>query len=165
MKKVTPKPKTCEGCPAFEKGQGFCPPEGNKVDPDMTFVFDGPSDLAHRFSVPFANKQKPFGPMFEGWVDEAGIDRDRIQRTNIVWCWLPGGRTNQIHVGQRNPTPEEAEFCMKRHLLPHLRRTGAFDEGHVIVTVGHQATRYLRGIEGSIEPHLGVVDGFTDPER
>jgi uracil-DNA glycosylase len=158
------KPSSCKGCPAFDKGVGYCQPQRYTDQPEMTFILDGPDDMASRMSDPMFWKSLA-GRTIKQWLEESDIDIKDVQFTNIVRCYLPARRNNQLNEGLRPPTKAEAEFCMRTHLIPTLQETGAYNEGHVIVTVGNQAARFFRGIEGSTESSIGVFDRVTDPDR
>jgi uracil-DNA glycosylase family 4 len=103
------------------------------------------------------------GRQLKSMILEAGIPWEEVQLTNIVWCWLPARKNRDIFEGVRTPTKEEVKYCMSAHLVPHLKKTGAYNEGKTIITVGNSSARNFRGISGSVEPFIGVFDTVTDP--
>ena len=109
------KPTACSGCPAYDKGIGYCGPEQYTDTPELTVIFDGPDEMAARFSSPFFWKSL-YGRTFKQWLREAGIKREEVQFTNVVWCWLPKEQIGELTKGQRPPTKEEAEYLSLIHI-------------------------------------------------
>jgi hypothetical protein len=79
------KPSSCKGCPAFDKGVGYCQPQRYTDQPEMTFILDGPDDMASRMSDPMFWKSLA-GRTIKQWLEESDIDIKDVQFTNIVRC-------------------------------------------------------------------------------
>ena len=137
-----PKPDSCRGCPAYEWGVGFVPPEFPARVVDQIAIGQGPGETEANFSQPF-HPEAPAGRTLNRWLNAAGLQRTRTLITNVVWCWMPAGKPKGRPVGNREPTPEEIEFCRRAHLDPLLEQ---FPEQPRIL-LGAPATRSLLGVE------------------
>ncbi len=148
------KPLSCLGCPAYEWGVGFVPPEG-PLDAKLCIVGQGPGEMEARFSRPFF-PQAPSGIEIDNWIHRAKALRSRYLITNLVWCWLPKTKANGVSQGNRDPKPDEIAFCTARHLWPLLQRAGLLElSDRVIHTVGSPATAHILGVT-QVDRHIGT---------
>jgi uracil-DNA glycosylase family 4 len=157
---VNPKPRSCQGCPAYTHGRGFVPPTAPDRPPRFAFVGQGPGEQEAIFSEPFYYRA-PAGAMLRDWIDQAGIDIRDTTLGNAVQCWLPqtlvrGGLGRK----SREPTPAEAAHCYRAHVHPWL---AALPPATHIVTVGAVATRLLLNQRGSVATLNGVTHQATLP--
>ena len=102
---VSPKPKSCQGCPAYRLPGGFVPSSGPS-DAEVVVVGQGPGRDEAILGKPFVG---PSGMRLDRWLRRAGWQRSELLVTNVVWCHLPGNRP---------PTAEERRICWSRHLGP-----------------------------------------------
>ena len=154
--KTSPRPETCRGCPADKWAVGFVPPEIPKSgSAQIAFCGQGPGETEALYSIPF-HPEAASGKMLTEWIHLAGLQRTEVLVTNLVWCWLPHHYEKGLPKGNRNPEPDEADYCYRAHLYPLLTRLGFDQPDHWIFTVGAPASEYLLGIEKS-EPFLGTV--------
>lgn len=123
------KPDACIGCPAYDCGRGFVPPDGPNSS-TIAVVGQGPGDEEAHSGVPFTGAS---GRKLNAWFAKAGGSRANAFLTNVVQCHLPKNRA---------PTKEEAQFCYGAHLRPQLE---SLPNLRVIVPVGVPAFRRILG--------------------
>jgi len=153
---VNPKPPACAGCPAYERGLGFVPPEPAAKTPRFVVVGQGPGEQEAQFSRPFY-PHAPSGRLLRGWLAEAGIDPREVTIGNIVQCWLPKVKlSGDLGRLSRAPTRAEVEFCYRTHW--HGWLADAVGGGAHVLAVGAPAARFLLGLSDP-EPveHLAGV--------
>ena len=156
MTKDNAKPMRCEGCPAYDWGEGFVTPENQGQPTKFALIGQGPGEGEARYGRPF-HPSAPAGRTLSRWLSAAELGREEALITNIVWCWLPATRTNGLPKGNREPTQAEITHCRSRHLDPLLKEEGYHNESSFIVAVGAPATRSLTKGEGSMERYMGSM--------
>jgi len=159
---VNQKPTACEGCPAYDHGIGFVPPEPSLRPARFVVVGQGPGEQEAQFSRPFY-PGAPSGRMLRGWLEEAGIDSRDVTLGNIVQCWLPQVRlSGDMGKLSRPPTHSEALYCYKTHWAAWINAAPA--AAHVLA-VGAPATRFLLGLPSgeAAERLAGVTHRFELP--
>lgn len=128
---MQPKPASCVGCPAFDKGQGYVAGYG-PPDATIAIVAHGPErrdmdGLAHDGGRTWRPFTGPAGAKLDRWFDvvnerrlmagKSPIARASCYVDNVVRCQLTRGRKAK----DRPPTKREVEFCTQAHLGPALR--------------------------------------------
>lgn len=151
----SPKPTTCQGCPAYSWGIGFIPPSG-PLDAEVAFVGQGPGEQEAAFSIPFV-EDAPAGWRLTRWIWRAEGQRSKVLLLNVVQCWLPKQHLSATRgKGSREPSWKEMAACWARHVGPFLH--GAVLGGTLrhIVPVGAPARRWLTQDPESSEAWVGT---------
>ena len=148
------KPPSCQDCPAYTWGVGFVPPCGDPTS-RLVAIGQGPGEQEAYHSRPFY-EHAPSGSKVTEWWHQARLLRSETLFANVVWCWLPKGRRNNIPQGNREPTKGEVQYCTEHHLWPYMREHGLYGEDRLWVALGTPATRLLSGLEGSVEKYIGT---------
>jgi uracil-DNA glycosylase len=136
---VIAKPQACEGCPAYDQGIGFTLPDGPEA-PRFIVLAGGADETDAQTSQPMC-PSSPRGARFQGWLNQAGLSRGWALVTQVVCCWLPKGRTNDVPLGLRPPKKTEVAYCRAAHWGALL------DRADHIVTLGDDAAKALLGRE------------------
>lgn len=140
------KPPACVGCPAYDWGVGFVPPQGHS-DSCWAIVGQGPGEQEARTGEPFF-ENAPSGYRLTRWLYRADFSRRDFFITNVVWCWLPEKYVKGIPKGNRAPRVEEVRFCGRAHWGPALEALPNL-EGIIPVGVPAQEAFGLPGGEAS----------------
>jgi len=140
------KPSQCLGCPRFEKGIGFVPPDGPE-DATVLGVGRHPGPIEGRTGKPYTGGA---GRLFDNLLMRAGMSRQRIVVTNLVKCAGP------------DPTGIEIEYCMKQYFadeIKPLKDAIARGESACIVAIGGVAAKTLVNVD-KIKHERGTVRSF-----
>ena len=147
---MQPRPESCAGCPALERGHGYVAGSGPNTA-TIALIGQGPgsqevqglSSDAGRIYRPFVG---PSGAKLQRWIDvvndrrlqagKAPVQRADLFIDNIVRCHLTQGRKD------RPPTAREVAHCTKAHLLPTL---ATLPNLRVVVALGGPAATWLFG--------------------
>lgn len=116
----------------------------------LLFVGEAPGENEDRSGRPFVGRA---GQTLDWFLNEVGIDREKVGIVNIVRCRPPGNR---------DPLPEEAEACSK-WLLADILRT----RPRMIVALGRYATAFfcrLAPTEVKITQIRGQLHTWTHPQ-
>lgn len=179
------KPPTCQGCPAYEWGVGFVPPEIPPAWSSDSSCSSSGSE-SHTRGAPAlqsaggagvgrgrvalvgqgpgeteAKFSRPFHPnapsggLLTGWLYKAHTQRSQVLLTNVVWCWLPERKPRGFPVGNREPTAQEVSFCRERYLDPLLAKYLGGPRD-VVVAVGAAAARTLLD-DKKVDRHMGTM--------
>ena len=147
---MQPRPNSCVGCPAFEKGRGFVPGHGPR-DARLAIIGQGPGrQEVEGLAVDGGRVYRPFvgasGAKLDRWFEvvnqrrvqqgKAPVRRSDVYLDNVVRCHLTNGRKD------RAPTAREVAFCTRAHLLPNLL---AMPNLRVVLGLGTPAMRWLFG--------------------
>ncbi len=151
---MNPKPKACEGCPAYRWGVGFVPPEG-PLGAKVALVGQGPGEQEAEFDRPFY-EGAPSGWRLRNWLRQTRppLLEKACLFTNVVWCWLPKAKPGGVPKGNRAPTPAEVAYCTARHLLPLFATMPRLER---VVAVGQPAAAFLLGPERARQRFLGTT--------
>jgi len=140
------KPKTCEGCPLYEKGEGYCYGEGPEDAKTLL--------LGEALGAEEAIRSRPFvggaGRVLNFLLQKAKVHRSTLYITNIVRCRPPKNRT---------PTPEEIGYCIGAHDLRNFLQRFNF-----VVLMGNTALLAITGKLG-IMKWRGSVTAFGKARR
>jgi uracil-DNA glycosylase family 4 len=139
---VLPKPKECEGCPAYEIGKGYVPGLGPSTA-EIAVVGQGPGSVEASLGQPF---QGPIGQRMRQWLERVSINPHRVWLDNVCRCWLPGNRA---------PTSKERAHCTAAHTRPALR---ALPDLKVVCAVGLPASKSLLNDERLTNACVGTVE-------
>lgn len=122
----------CRDCPLHEKRTHAVPGEGNG-QADVMFIGEGPGREEDLQGRPFVGAA---GKLLDKMIAAIDLTRDDVYIGNIVKCRPPGNRV---------PTVEEAEACMK-----YLRRQVYLIQPKVIVLLGSTALKFTVDKEARI---------------
>ncbi|MDG3013770.1 UdgX family uracil-DNA binding protein [Speluncibacter jeojiensis] len=140
--------RCCRGCPLYQAATQTVFGEGPSTAALM-LVGEQPDDRADRTGHPFAG---PAGALLHRALDDAGIDLDRIYRTNAVKHF-----TFTRHIGGKRrirqwPSRTEVVSC-RPWLLAEIEAL----RPQVIVCLGATAAQSLYGTAFRITTHRGEV--------
>lgn len=140
------KPDKCLGCPRFEKGIGFVPPDGPE-DANVIGFGRSPGPIEGRTGKPYTGGA---GRLFDNLLVRSGLSRQRIILSNIVKCAGP------------DPTFVEAEFCMKQYFadeIAHLKAAIAEGKPGCLIAIGSMPAKVLGGVD-KIKHERGTIKSF-----
>ncbi len=159
----SPKPPTCQGCPAYTWGLGFVPPAGPE-DPTLVMIGEGPQeDDAYQGQVFFEKSYA--GSQLVRRLHLADLPRSRVLMGNLVQCWLPQFKQGTVAKGLRGPTAVEVRWCWNAHLGPRLGELSTSRKPRHLLTVGPVASRWFKGMKRAeaVEVHYGTTVAHEMP--
>ena len=134
----------CKACDLWKKGTQTVFGEGPRRA-KILFVEEQPGNEEDLTGKPFVG---PAGRLFDGALEEAGIDRKQTYVTNVVkhFKWEPRGK-RRIH---KKPNAQEINACR-----PWLEAEIALMKPQVIVALGATAAQALLGAQFRVTKQRG----------
>lgn len=143
------KPKTCEGCPLEEIGQGFSEPEGTGSIP-LLIVGESLGYNEMIQGLPF-RPDAAAGSILHRIIRERGkFDRSSLAMWNLIGCHPPGD-----HLAKTS-----YEYSAVNHCRVHFDKVIKKYNPKVILALGNLPFKHLTGLEGY---NLGIqnVRGYV----
>jgi uracil-DNA glycosylase family 4 len=134
------KPDSCQGCPLYEKGEGYVRGAGSPY-PDLLIIGEAPGANEALQGKPFCGGA---GRVLGALLSSGNIVRDNCYVTNIIKCRPPGN-----HITPYMP-------AAGKHCRQYLDRELAEHPNANIVLLGETALNGLLG-KKSITKHRGCV--------
>lgn len=141
---LKPAAADCKACDLWKKGTQTVFGEGPRRA-KILFVGEQPGNEEDLTGKPFVG---PAGRLFDGALEEAGIDRKQTYVTNVVkhFKWEPRGK-RRIH---KKPNAQEINACR-----PWLEAEIALMKPQVIVALGATAAQALLGAQFRVTKQRG----------
>src|SRR3954451_7528760 len=147
LKAVYDEARSCTRCPQLVQTRQTVVFGAGNADADLMFIGEAPGANEDRLGLPFVGQA---GKLLDKLLGEIGRERGDVFIANVLKCRPPGNR---------DPHPVEIESCQD-----YLVRQIQLIEPRVICTLGHFATKLLRGEPTGItrlhgQPEIRVVGG------
>src|SRR3954453_21781253 len=128
LKAVYDEARSCTRCPQLVQARQTVVFGAGNADADLMFIGEAPGANEDKLGLPFVGQA---GKLLDKLLGEIGLQREDVFIANVLKCRPPGNR---------DPLPAEIENCQE-----YLHRQLALIEPRVVCTLGHFATKLLRG--------------------